>query len=188
VGAFAEEVSQNLQGGVEAIDVELAFDNLLLTGRLGNVVNGRLVRYRSAKLKAKDRLSLWLAHLARSASGYPGESMHLGTEGSFKLEPLDADTAMSHLQTLVSLYREGKYRPLPLFPNASFAYVEKLRNDSDEQTALADANKKWEGSDYAKGDLDDPWVAQAFRDIDPLDEHFVAVAMAVWEPIIRLAE
>jgi len=184
VSEFAEDVAQKLQGNVEAIDIELTFDSVLLTGRLGNVVNGRLVRYRSAKLKAKDRLMLWLAHLARCACGNPGESMHLATDRTVTLEPLDADTAISQLGALVTLYCEGKDSPLPLFLNASVAYVEKLLKDGDEQAAISAAKGRWEGSDYAKGDSDDPWVAQAFRDVDPFDAHFVEVAMAVWEPIL----
>ncbi len=182
---FAEVVKLHLRGCAETIDIELMVGGLSLSGRLTNVIDGRLVRYRPTTLKAKDRLALWVAHLARCASGHPGESLLLALDDSFGLMALEAEQAARHLERLVTLYRQGSVAPVPLFLNASVAYVEKFLKEGDGQAALAAAKGKWGSTEYYTGDGDDPWHAQAFRDSEPCDERFAEVAISVWEPILR---
>ena len=42
----------------------------------------------------------------------------------------------------------------------------------------------WEGNDYFTGEGQDPWNALAFRDRDPLDERFEALAEALYGPAL----
>ena len=182
---FAQVVKQNLQGNASTIDIDLSIGGLSITGHLANVIDGRLVRYRPAKLKAKDQLALWVAHLALCASGHPGESLLLALDTSFSLMPLEVEEATRHLESLVTLYQQGSVAAVPLFQNASVTYVEKILKESNEQGALTAAKGKWGSTEYYTGDCDDPWNAQAFRDSDPFDERFAEVAMTVWEPILR---
>jgi exodeoxyribonuclease V gamma subunit len=183
--SFAEAVKQHLNGKAETIDIDLQVVGLSFTGRLTNVIDGKLVRYRPADRKHKDMLALWIAHLARCASGNPGESLHLGLDATYSLEPLDASEAHAHLEQLVTLYQQGRLTPLPLFLKASPAYVEKFLKVGDARGALIAARGKWKSNDYANGDDQDPWFAQAFRDSDPLDARFEQVSQTVWEPILR---
>lgn len=190
VEALSRKVGEKLNGKAVTIDVEIAVGDFMLTGRLENVVNGCLVRYRCARLKDNDTLALWLAHLARCASGNAGKSVHIALDKTVEIEALSHTDAEKHLAALLALYREGMERPIPLFQSASAAYVRDFDKRGDKVSALEAARKKWVGNrQYSvRGDMDDPWVAQAFRDKDPLDDNFIEVAKRVWEPIVHRAE
>ncbi len=138
--------------------------------------DGSLLRYRPAKLKPADRLRLWLEHLQRCAEGDGGVSRHLAQDGEFALRPLPPGQAQQQLQAWLELYRTNQREPQPLFPACSMAYVER---------GIGAAIKAWEGSDYARGEGDDPWFAQAFRGREPLNERFEAIARELIAPILE---
>lgn len=182
---FSEKVRAQLDGKHEIIDIDLMIGGFQLDGQLTNVVDGRHVCYRAVRLGNRDRLSLWLAHLARCAAGNVGESLHLGIDNSCTFAPLPEDEALEYLTRFVSLYQQGRRSPLPLFMNSSQVYAERFLKSGDAGAAMMAAKAKWEGSAFSRGDLDDPWIAQAFSDRNPLDEHFAEIALTVWQPILE---
>ncbi|RUR32093.1 exodeoxyribonuclease V subunit gamma [Vreelandella andesensis] len=67
----------------------------------------------------------WVAHLAGNLSG-PTTTQLLSKAGNITLEPLDADTARTHLKTQLGLWQQGLQAPLPLAAQAAFAWLNKL--------------------------------------------------------------
>ncbi|MBE2293587.1 MAG: exodeoxyribonuclease V subunit gamma, partial [Phycisphaerales bacterium] len=100
------------------------------------------------------------------------------------LEPVS--DSYEQLQALLDLYWRGTQYLLPFFPKSALAYVENLNRNSDPEKALRAARDQWEGSEYQRGypERDDAYYRLAFRDADPLDEQFVELALAVFEPLL----
>ena len=76
-------------------------------------------------------------------------------------------------------------RPLPFFPETSLAYAEsRVMNNSSHEDALGRAFKKWEGSDYGRGEEDDEYFRLCFKDAPPLGEEFAELCERVLGPML----
>jgi exodeoxyribonuclease V gamma subunit len=98
--------------------------------------------------------------------------------------------AESLLLGLLERYRQGLLRPLPFFPETSWAYVRALhtRNGS-EQKALQAARRVYEGSEHIRGDRQEPHAGLCFRNQDPLEtEAFRDCAIEVLLPVLEHEE
>jgi exodeoxyribonuclease V gamma subunit len=182
VDAIAPTVKDYLATGCAPRDIELILGENKLLGRLQRVTAQGLLHFRPARLAAKDKLRLWVEHLALCADGVAASSLHVAVDRCFTLKALQPVEAQRHLLRLIELYDEGLRRPIPLYPGASLEYVSKLKGDETDKALLA-ANKKWQSSEYARGDNDDPWIAMAFRDQDPFSTEFEVLAREVLLPL-----
>ena len=82
---------------------------------------------------------------------------------------------------------------MKFFPASAFAFAE-----ADQKNASASRSSKasappiskalaaWEGNEFQerKGEKEDPHFTLCFRDAEPLDEEFVALARKVFGPIL----
>ncbi|WP_295886601.1 exodeoxyribonuclease V subunit gamma [uncultured Thiohalocapsa sp.] len=157
-----------------------------------------LMRWRAGKLRGEDRLRLWLAHLARWAEAdanlvsEPEPSLLFGETGRFLVaDPLPQAEARARLCELVSLYRQGVQRPLPIFRKASFAFAERWDDDDEnaQNRAHSAAMTAWEGNSFndIPGDRDDGYVQLVLRDVtgDPLAHpEFARLALALYGPVL----
>jgi len=120
------------------------------------------MHFSSSSLKGKHLLSLWLDHLALCASEQfkQGDSSLLITrDTSLRFEYLNAQVACDQLRDYGELYYLGLSYPLPVFPQASYAWC-----CADEpEKALKAARYKWQGSDYSTGDKDNAYIKLALR-------------------------
>ena len=87
------------------------------------------------------------------------------------IPPLPAEEAESKLLQLLEYFREGMSCPLPIFGNASPAYVKKQGNSAEKKLA---ALQKFRNArrDSQSGDLDDSAIALCFREEDFEDSVF----------------
>ena len=99
------------------------------------------------------------------------------------LEPVEQPELQ--FRALLELYWEGSRRLLHFFPKSALAYVERFRKEQDADKALRAARGAWEGDEFRQGfaERDDPYYRLAYRDTDPLDAEFAALAAAVFEPL-----
>lgn len=174
----------------EPLDLELKLDGFELSGRLTGVTPGGRVGYRLATIKANDYLNLWLHHLALNVAAPVGatlQSRWVAEDKEVLLEPVE--DAAAHLRVLLEWYWRGTRRLLHFFPKSALAYVETLRKDGNQDTdkALRAARNQWQGGDFqqAAPEREDVYYQLAFRDTDPLDAEFEAVAMAVFGPLFE---
>lgn len=168
------------------VDIRLA--GVRIHGWLEGVTREGLFDYRLRDLGAWELAPFWLRHLLLNASATPGiarESRLLSPKSEWRLGPL-ADPLML-LKPWLEAYREALCAPLPVFAKCSHGYAHKWRHPGRKEpqdAARAEARVMWEGNDYFTGEGQDPWNALAFRDCDPLDERFEALAEVLYGPAL----
>ncbi len=166
------------------VEIDLELEGLRLTGWLRDVGPHGLLAFRLDGIKPRDRLDLWLRHLALSCGAPPGVALlsrWIGQDEELLLGPVAE--AEVHLGRLLALYRQGLSRPLHFFPKSSYAYARAAADD--RQDPLRAAQKLWSGSEHSWGECEDPYFDLALRGADPLDAEFEELALAVFGPLLE---
>jgi exodeoxyribonuclease V gamma subunit len=166
-------------------------DGWRLSGSLTDVRPSALVRYRAAKLKARDRLRAWVAHLAlqlAAPADHPRVTIFHSTDTTFTYQPVP--DAKSSLAELLRLYVRGLSAPVPFFAETSWDFAARTAGvQSSKSDPLDAARRKWEGGFSGHGESEDGWNQLAFRGVeDPLDVEFQEIALAVTRPIFAALE
>lgn len=203
-----EELSQGVENFVEKskpyiaetflepLEVDLNISNFRLIGQIKPIYPERLLQYRYARVKARDRLFVWIHHLALNsvmADTYPCTSMLAGLEPDKKHEALwtaweysPVENSKEILETLLKEYWEGLRNPLHFFPDTSWTYVHTmLERNKSEEDALNSARKIWEKTDYSRGECEDQYYQLCFGNTDPLDSEFQRIAEVVFRPFLE---
>ena len=179
--AFAEGLADTIAGHpFDPLPVDLSIGDFRLTGSVEGVYPTGLIRYRYTTLKGKDRIGLWLPLLVLNIlepEGYPLTGTLAGTEkGVLVMETYGpVDDPETILERLLKLYWDGLVRPLPFFPESSWAYASTGK--------IAEAWKKW--APY-KGfaEKDNPYFQRCFDADDPFGSTFEDIARTVYGPMI----
>ncbi|MBJ6726972.1 exodeoxyribonuclease V subunit gamma [Geomesophilobacter sediminis] len=183
---FAQQVLDACQGEpLPPLDLELHFDTATVIGRIGSLRCDRLLHYRYTKLKAKDLLRIWVEHLALNCldeAGYPKESVVIASDALVALPPIPQ--AREILERILALYHRGMEFPVRFFPETSYEYAKKHLDPKKSHKALTDARGKWYGSEFYPGESGDVHNHGVFGDEEPLDEEFMATALAIWSPLL----
>lgn len=169
--------------------LEVRVGPFTLTGRLDNLYGGRLAAFRPAKLKPKDRLQAWCAHLAWCAAcgeTPPPPGVLAGSDGAVRFAPQPPE----RLLDLLELFWSGLQAPLRFFPAASLAFAESQGKSG--KTPLERARETWRGNVRAAGECEDPSFRLCFgggeEGGDPLDAAFEAASLAVYGPLLAAQE
>jgi exodeoxyribonuclease V gamma subunit len=184
VREFAGRVTGLSSGGVplEPVDFDISLGGFRLTGRIDRIRTDRVLRYRCAKMKAKDQVRAWIEHLFLNLlqrDGYPRVTTLLMTDGAAVFAPVD--DACDILEDILRLYYEGMTTPLRFFPESSMEYGKKLEWNRER------ARRKWE-SGYVPGEGEDPYFRLCFGRVDPFNADFERVSRTLLEPLIRHRE
>lgn len=186
---------------------------ILFTGEVNDLRRlsgaGELLRIgiRPALLKGKDWLRAWIIHLLLNdpvvlstiEGGANGVTSYLAgwknSSASLDLRrfPPVGDPEPI-LDVLVKYFQEGKLRPLPFFPKASFEFAAGVGEDPSlaGESKLRSGRKRawtaWEDSfGSAPSESEDRSFAACFRGCEPLDAEFESIAWAVFGPILDCA-
>jgi exodeoxyribonuclease V gamma subunit len=214
--AFLEQLRPHFGGGyVEPVQVDCTLGQFHLTGQIGRLTAEGSLHYRCANIKAKDLLRMWVQHVILNAVhslptiNHPPSALQLrrtgqlsgpstnlssvlvGRDQVLRVPPLTDARAI--LTRLLDIYWQGLTRPLKLFPQTSWAYVEATRKreaSRSKQDPIAVARTVWESASFSKvpGECEDPYFDLCFRHVDPLDEEFQQTARAVFEPLVGVVE
>ncbi len=184
VREFAARVTGTCSGGVPLapLDIDISLGGFRLTGRIDRIRADRMLRYRCAKMKAKDQLRAWIEHLFLNFAqreGYPCVTTLLMTDGAATFSPVE--NACDILEDILRLYHEGLSTPLKFFPESSMEYGKKL------EWNLERARRKWE-SGFVPGEGEDPYFRLCFGRVDPFDAEFERVSRTLLEPLVRHRE
>ncbi|MBW1798446.1 MAG: exodeoxyribonuclease V subunit gamma, partial [Deltaproteobacteria bacterium] len=196
VEGFAEKMVPYMQGKtLDPLEVDLPIAGFRVTGRIPSIYTERLVQYRYARVKPKDRLKIWIYHLALNtlnADHYPRTAMLAGLMPQGKDPVLVAweypsmEKSEAILEDLLEKYRAGLVRPLHFFPKSSWEYAHMLlEKDKPEEDALGRALSVWEGDDYTPGECEDTYYQLCFGNTEPLDSEFKVIAEEVFGPLLR---
>ena len=125
--AVEEQVIESVEGKVTLEDWlgELREDSegnrcrlLLLSSSLVSQGRGR------AQYRWQHLLRPWVAHLAGNAER-PMTTQLLSKARPWRVEPLEAENARYQLHNMLNAWRDGMQAPLPLAPQAAFAWLAK---------------------------------------------------------------
>ena len=194
---FAQELWPLMgEQALEPLDFEIKAGGFSLAGLLDLVFRDRMIRYRYARVKGRDLLTTWIHHLALNSArpaGYPDRTLLAGLSGKsgkerkevhYEYAPLEGGKGF--LGGLMKRYWEGLISPLHFFPESSWTYAElRLGKEKSGEAALEQARKTWEGDGWVRGEAKDPYYQLCFRGRDPLDEAFEAIAVEVFEPMLK---
>jgi exodeoxyribonuclease V gamma subunit len=200
VERFAARLTDDLEGGPLApLEVNLTASGFHVTGLLEGIYSQGLLQYRYATLKPRDFLRAWIRHLvlnSLSPKGYPRDTRLVGLEKKRSGERMwvawqfaAVERADSILDDLLHRYWEGLKRPLPFFPESSWAYAtERIERKGTPEQALHKARGRWEGDPYNRGERQDPYYQQCFGERDCLDEAFEGITEEIFAPIMAHME
>jgi exodeoxyribonuclease V gamma subunit len=168
-------------------------DGLLLFGEVSACYpdTGLMHFSASKEVKGRSSLSLWLNHLALCATHqlprHESSQLFIPAATGLRFEYLDASRAKELLANYIELFRQGLERPLPVFPNTSYAWA--LEPDPDR--AMKKALSVWLGANYrnaARGESEDDFIRLALRNysVNPLiDPLFQDYARQIYLPAIE---
>lgn len=168
------------------VDLELA--GVRIHGWLEGVTAEGLFDYRLRDLGAWELAPFWLRHLLLNCAATPGiarDSRLLSPKSEWRLGPL-AD-ARALLEPWLYAYQQALCEPLPLFAKCSHGFAHKWRHPGRKEpidAARSEARVMWQGNDFMTGESQDPWNALAWRDREPLDARFEALAEQLYGPAL----
>jgi exodeoxyribonuclease V gamma subunit len=168
------------------VDLQLA--GVRIHGWLDGVSASGLFDYRLRDLGAWELAPFWLRHLLLNCAATPGiarDSRLLSPKSEWRLGPLASPLEL--LQPWLEAYKSALCEPLPLLAKSSYGFARKWRKPGRKEpidAARAEARVMWLGNDFMSGESQDPWNALAFRDREPLDERFEALAEQLYGPAL----
>ena len=188
VDAFSEELRFHTDSEkLLPLDVDIQIDDFRITGRLENIWKATLVEYQCVeKDRARHHLDVWIDHVILNCARkpkYPRGSIFVRIGTAWFFNPLE--DARTVLQKLLSSYLKGMTEPLRFFPQTSMKYAERFVRGLGHNDALRAARSDWEGSDFSRGEMDDPYYKMCFDHVDPLDDSFASIALDVYKPLIN---
>lgn len=192
VRAFAPRLFENRPQEVpQPLPVDITLAGVRVHGWLDGVTSGGLFGWKLGRLGEWDLPPFWLRHLLLNLSATAGierNSLMLSPAGDWQLGPLA--NAAQLLEPWLAAYRCAIREPLPLLPRSSHAFAKGYRRPARGSEPLDCARKRareaWLGAEFSPiaAEAEDPWNALAFRDRDPLDERFEAMAEQLIGPAL----
>jgi exodeoxyribonuclease V gamma subunit len=182
---FVARIKSDLAASLpEPADICLDLAGFRVHGRIENLHPEGLLHFRYADLRSGDYLQLWIHHLILLSSGRDlFRSTLIGRSQAWSFA--QAENAPSILEPLLNLYWNGLSFPLKFFPESSLNYVGRLLNGKRAPEALRAARSVWTGSNFKRGESQDPYYRRCFGEQDPLDEEFQRLAVLVYEPLLK---
>ncbi|UTW06043.1 exodeoxyribonuclease V subunit gamma [Pseudomonas benzenivorans] len=168
------------------VDVQLA--GVRIHGWLDGVTACGLFDYRLRDLGAWELAPFWLRHLLLGCAATPGiacDSRLLSPKSEWRLGPLA--NPLDLLEPWLEAYKSALCEPLPVLAKCSYGFAKKWRKPGRKEpleAARSEARVMWLGNDFMTGESQDPWNALAFRDRDPLDARFEALAEQLYGPAL----
>lgn len=196
IDSFAQKTLPFLRDAeLEPLAVDLNIGGFRLQGRLRGVYPQNLLRYRYAKVKARDRLRIWVHHLVLQTTGtekYPRISTLIGIDPEKREETVWAaweyqalENSREILEELLRFYWRGLQAPLPFFGRSSWEYARaKLQKKVDDDKALQRALRTWQGNEHVPGEESDEYCRLCFEHVDPLDADFRKIALKIFGPLM----
>ena len=154
-----------------------------------------MVWWRLGRLRARDRIEIWLRQLAWMAAGHgPLEAVVVSRSRdrrSWQTATFDPpEDAREHLGRWLDAWWQGQSAPLPVFPETSLAYANALVRAGDGGDALVEAARDragsaWYGDQFTWGERHDPYHALVYESGDPLTGGFEEHARKLVVPLAR---
>ncbi|PLX45996.1 MAG: exodeoxyribonuclease V subunit gamma [Deltaproteobacteria bacterium] len=177
------------------LSYEFSSGGVTLTGALTRVTARGLYTLRPGSIRGKDMVRWWINHLILNVVAPEKISLEttlLGRKETLAFNSLEPDEARGHLEELISIFKRGMGEALPIFPEASLAYVERV-GKGGETAAMNAAMGKWNDSKRGAGELypgegRDPYFARAFVHGPEAAPEFAPLSLACFGKLIERRE
>jgi exodeoxyribonuclease V gamma subunit len=158
-----------------------------------------MVCFRYAKLKAKDRIRAWVAHVWGHAVDRSPVALFstvlISKDGEVVLPSLERGKAVEIMKPLLELYAAGCRGVLPFAPESSLAYAGFMRMQPAErkkatgvdmslkELAMNAAEGKWNSVIFPE--MNDEDMNEAWKEEGPMkNDQFGETALKFWGPIL----
>jgi len=197
VNKFVEKTRAYIpESSLEPLEINLNLSGFQLTGRIDGIYPESLIRYRYAAVLPKDRLDIWILHLALNCvrqPAYPPGSMLFGLDANNKKdnrwaawEYLPVTNSEEILGDLLAKYWKGLFKPIHFFPASSWRFAHSVAEKKmPVEQAEEIARSIWNGNDYIPGESRDPYYALCFEKSDPFDPEFREFAVEIFHPLLK---
>ena len=179
-------------------EVDFEIDGFRVVGALERIgPDGTMVWPRLGRLRARDRIEIWLRQLVWAVAGNrPVDAVGISRERkekrySWKSEPFPApERAGEQIERWLRAWWRGLAAPLPFYPETSYAYAHgialpgKVAGEAVQEAALAKAMDKWIGNGHQWGEGDDPCLRLVHDGESPLTSEFEDLAVELLVPLI----
>ena len=169
------------------LDIDLEVAGFRICGRLMDIAGPKMVRSRYANTRAKDLLHTWICHLLLGmlpGKVYSQSTILICKDAVWEFQPVPnpGDT----VKNLLHLYWKGSQEPVHFFPESSHEYAKQVCvKGKPLREALRAARNKWVGSDFQRGESQDPYFDLCFKTIDPIDDDFQQIAETVFSTLFE---
>jgi exodeoxyribonuclease V gamma subunit len=186
---LAEQISKLNQSLITAqsVDIELVINGVVLVGRVDSVYEQNLILWRAGKLRAKDRIALylqWLCLCAGSSKTAPEAGLNqahfISTEKLYSLPVIEKQTALQQLAIWLEHWQRGGDQILHFYPEAAWQWV-----------TTQDLNKTlntFKGNDFAAGEGNEAHINRVCPDLAAHFETFTQIADKLLLPLIELGD
>jgi len=168
-------------GNLSSKFIKLKINSTNIQGTLDSVYDNRInIHFKAAKFKGKYAIKMWLHHiLLSSAVGETVETFAFFKNKKkepvcYQLKPVSIENAQNILEKIVELYIKNLHRPIPFFPNTSFA---RYRNKN--------FYRKWYtqnlGDKEIPGEYDDQYVKLYFDKNVIHEKSFAGIAEKIFD-------
>jgi exodeoxyribonuclease V gamma subunit len=180
------------------LTVESEQGELILEGWLGQVFDVGLVRYRTGRIRASDKLRAWIDHLCWHCVGGQGQTHMVGVQFKDKqwqsehclFMTLTAEAALIHLKALVAGFLLGGVSPMPYWPETALeglalfdgVGLDEITEAHLSQTDLDKMMVQFEGSDFKFAEGSDPYIRRVWPE---WREEWVTLMLRCSLPILR---
>ncbi len=165
-------LADKINGPMEDIDFALEIDGITIKGKLDSLYKQGRLCWRPANLKGKDVIKLWLCHLILleiAPAGISLISRHAAKDKTVVLS--EVDNPRHELQLFLDYFLQGLTKPLPFYPESSWALFAGKKEEADSDKAKT----KWETTKWHRGESEDIYYKLVLED-NPLNEEFIKIS------------
>jgi exodeoxyribonuclease V gamma subunit len=159
IGPLAQTLRPLTGNALPAAPFVLPLGQWEIQGELAPLFEGGLIRTRLARIKAADRLQVWLQHLLLNCLQRPEQTFQIGlSQGQAqKIGYTQVSDAPFLLANYLQIFEQGLKSPLPLALESAWVWLQE--QEKGEEKALAAAERQWKGDAYQRGEILSPEYA-----------------------------
>jgi exodeoxyribonuclease V gamma subunit len=164
-----------------SVDIELLIEGVTLQGRIDNLYGQKLILWRTGKLRAKDRIALylqWLCLCAYDNKSSLNQAHFISTEKPYSLPLVEKQQAIELLGPWLKYWQLGGIQLLHFYPESAWQWV----NTQD----LSKTISTFKGNDFAAGEGTEDHIQRVCPDLLANFETFSQVSDELLLPIVEL--
>ncbi|MCF2861789.1 exodeoxyribonuclease V subunit gamma [Pseudoalteromonas sp. Cnat2-41] len=182
ISPLAEQVQLRTQGQMaQMLEVDITVSGVRLQGWLAHLYGSQQVFYRSASIKAKDRIQGFIYHLLAQLCGEAVTTVVMGLDEQVSFAPMNAERAEQLLEPWLELFTSSHQSSVAFFPASAWEWI--------QSQDMNKANIKFVGSPYVGvAERSDPYIATDFADLFQCEQEFCDWSTRLLQPIAQLGE